>query len=121
MRRWQIVMVLLGATGLAAGCNSACTFESEPALIVTVVDSVTAQNITPGSAVVARQGFFIDSVFVAPNASQTSVSLGYDRPGIYTVTVHHAGYREWRRDGILVPGSGCGVRDPIALTTRLIP
>jgi hypothetical protein len=120
MKRWQIVTVLLGAAGLASGCNSSCTFESEPALIVTVVDSVTSQNITPGSAVVARQGFYVDSVFVAPNASQVSVSLAYDRPGIYTLTVHHSGYRDWRRDAILVPGTGCGVRDPVALTTRLI-
>ena len=118
MKRYAIGLLTLAAAMFTAACNNAnCTFASEPGIIVTVVDSISSQNITPGASVVARQGFFTDSV--AASASATSVSLAFNRTGIYNVTVHKATYRDWTRNGVSVFGSGCGVRESVSLTAKL--
>ena len=119
MKRYGAVLLALASAGLTAACNNAnCSFNVEPGIIVTVVDSVTAANITPGSSAVARLGFFVDSVNASPNA--TTISLANNRAGIYNLTVHHAGYRDWQKNGVPVVGSGCGIRESVSVTAKLI-
>jgi hypothetical protein len=119
MRRFATLLVVLAGAGLTAACNTTpCSFTAEPGLIVTVLDSVSNANITPGSAAVARQGFFVDSVNAQPNA--TNISLAYNRGGIYNLTVHHAGYKEWSKFGVPVPGSSCGIRASVNVIAKLI-
>jgi hypothetical protein len=117
-RQAALLLVLVLAVFSAACNNTGCSFTAEPGLIVTVVDSVTNQNITPGASAVARQGFYVDSVPAQPNA--TSIPLAYNRGGIYNLTVHKAGYRDWNKTGVPVIGSSCGIRGSVAVTARLI-
>ena len=121
MKRWSVLLSVLAAAVSTAACNAAnCSFVSQPALVVTVVDSASSQNITPGSSAVARQGFFTDSVAVPSTATQTTIPLAYNRTGIYNLTVHHTGYRDWTRSGIGVVGIGCGIKETVAITAKLI-
>ena len=118
MKRYAIGLLTLVAAVLTSACNNAsCTFASDPGIIVTVVDSITNQNITPGASAVARAGFFSDSV--AGGANATSISLAFNRTGIYNVTVHKATYRDWTRSNVSVFGSGCGVRESVSLTAKM--
>ena len=119
MRRIAAILVVLAGAGLSAACNTTpCSFTAEPGLVVTVVDSISNANITQGSAVVARQGFFVDSVNAT--GTGTSVPLAYNRGGIYNLTVHHTGYKEWTKTGVPVPGSSCGIRASVNVIARLI-
>ena len=118
MKRYAIRLLTLAAAVFTAACNNAnCTFASDPGIIVTVVDSISNQNITPGASAVARMGFFTDSV--AGGASATSISLAFNRTGIFNVTVHKPTYRDWTRNGVSVFGSGCGVRESVPLTAKM--
>jgi hypothetical protein len=118
MKRYAAYLVALLGAGFSAACNNTnCTFVAEPGIIVTVLDSATSQNITPGASAVARQGFFADSATGSVNA--TNIQLAFNRTGIYNVTVHKATYRDWSRNGVSVFGSGCGVRESVELTAKL--
>jgi hypothetical protein len=119
MKRYAAILLVLAAAGMSAACNNAsCSFASEPGFVITVVDSVTMQNITPGASVVARQGFFTDSVAGGPGA--TTIELAFNRPGIYNLTVHKTGFRDWTRNNVTVFGSGCGIRESVAITTKMM-
>jgi hypothetical protein len=119
MKRYTAYLVALLGAGFSAACNNAnCgTFSADPGIIVTVIDSITSQNITPGASAVARQGFFADSVM--GGASATSISLAFNRRGIYNVTVHKATYRDWQRNNVSVFGAGCGIRESVEITAKM--
>lgn len=84
-----------------------CTTEARAGIQVTIRDAATSAPAAQGAIATAQdqsytdtlQGFF-DSLTVAG---------AYERPGVYTVVVKKAGYRDWRQTNILVTSDECHV------------
>lgn len=90
----------------------------QPSLQVTVQDSVTGANVTPGSTLVLRSGgVFVDSVTAPP--SETSMHVGASW-GTFSLTVRQTGYQTWTKTGIEVEKDQCVART-VNLTARLKP
>ena len=118
---------LFAAAGLLA--MAACEGIEEPdpcslpyvqaSLRVTVQDSVTAANVTPGSTLVLRSssGVFHDSVTAPPAVTSKEVGAA---AGTFTLTVRQTGYQTWTKTGIVVEQDGCVART-VELTARLKP
>ena len=85
---------------------------------VTVQDSVTGANVTPGATVVLRDGAFVESVVGPPGAGE--VAVGGNRTGTFTVTVDQTGYQTWTKTGVKVEKGPCGAQT-VLLTARLKP
>ena len=108
---------------MVAACNSteenpvACTTEARAAINVDVRDSLTGQPAAAGAIGVAAEGSYADTLDAF---SATSLGGAYERAGTYAVTVRKPGYREWRRDGVVVTSDPCHIR-PVQLQARLVP
>ena len=89
-----------------------------PSVIVTVQDSVTGANVTPGATVELRSGTFVTSEVGLEGWG--SVSVGGNRTGTFTVTVSRTGYQTWTKTGVEVEEGPCGART-VQLTVRLKP
>jgi len=99
------LLVLVAVTGCSRDLLA------RPGLKVTVVDSVTGENIVFDAMIVARDGTYSDSVRLSEWMSPENREFFYtaelvDRPGTYTVTVRHDGYITWTQNGVRVPRSG---------------
>jgi hypothetical protein len=106
-----------------AGCTQVsdpviCTAFVPPSVNVTVQDSVTGANVTPGATLVLREGTYVDSVTAPPVA--TSRGVGVNRAGTLTLTVTQAGYRAWTKAGVKVEEGPCGART-VDVVARLQP
>lgn len=112
---------------------SACERAADPVLCadwipssaeVTVLDSLSGANLTAGSTLVLRDAAgVVDSVSVAvPPAPYTATSygLGHGATGTFSLTVRHAGYREWVKGGITVKRGECGAQT-VDVTARVQP
>jgi len=95
-----------------------CPAYIPPSVQVTVQDSVTGANVTPGATLVLRDGATVDSVTAPPIA--VSVGVGEGRTGTFTLTVRQSGYQAWTKTGIEVEEGRCGART-VQLTARLKP
>ena len=84
---------------------------------VTVQDSVTGANVTPGATVVLHNGAVVESVVGPPGAGE--VAVGGNRTGTFTVTVGQTGYQTWTK-GVKVEEGSCGAQT-VLLTARLKP
>ena len=84
---------------------------------VTVQDSVTGANVTPGATVVLHNGAVVESVVGPPGAGE--VAVGGNRTGTFIVTVGQTGYQTWMK-AVKVEQSSCGAHT-VALTARLKP
>jgi len=89
----------------------------QPTLQVTVQDSVTGANITPGSTLVLRSGVYVDSVTVPPEVTSMHVGGSW---GTFSLTVRQTGYQTWTKTGIEVEKNGCVPRT-VDVTARLKP
>jgi len=87
-----------------------------PSVIVTVEDSVTGANLTPGATVGISGGGY--SASVVGEAPATAVNLGEGRTGTFTVTAAQAGYLVWTKTGVEVEEGRCGA-NTVKLTARL--
>lgn len=95
------------------GCGSPTVEVCQPILIwalnVTVRDAATDLFIGSQSTVLAAlHGGGVDIVSgfaVGPDSFPISVGSS---PGMYDVTVRHAGYSDWTKENILVPASSDG-------------
>ena len=96
----------------------ACPAYIPSALQVTVQDSVTGANVTPGATLVLRDGAYADSVTAPPIVS--AVGLGPNRAGTFTLTVRQSGYQTWTKTGIEVEEGQCGART-VDVVARLKP
>jgi len=118
MRRGtSLLLALTCAAGTACGdpfelCDTAIL----PGLQVTVVDSLTEENLAPEATVVARDGEFAETL--APAGE--SYLGAEERPGTYTISAAHADYEEWTREGVRVEATSCGVRTR-RVTAPLVP
>jgi hypothetical protein len=104
-----------------AGCTRVsdpviCPAYIPPSVNVTVQDSVTGANVTPGATLVLREGTYVDSVQAPPVV--TSMGVGVNRAGTFTLTVSQTGYQAWTKTGIKVEKGQCGVRT-VDVTARL--
>jgi len=84
-------------------------------LRVTVQDSVTGANVTPGATVIAGNVAYTDSVVAPPEG--VSVYVGYGS-GNFTVTVRQSSYLAWTKTGVKVEAGEC-VPLTVDLTARL--
>jgi len=126
-KRW-LAAVCAGAAVLALGaCERAtdpvvCPPYIPPSVVVTVQDSVTGANVLAGSTLVLRNSAGVaDSVTVeAQSYPILSAALGYGAAGTFSLTVRHAGYREWTKSGIKVNHGECGA-ETVGVEARLQP
>jgi hypothetical protein len=108
---------LLGLLSFAAGCDLTpivCTDHVQPGIVVTIVDSVTGDPRAAQSSGVAQEGSFTDSLrplgFDGQPPVMVSRHAADERAGIYRVTVHAPGYRDWERSGLRVSSGDCHVQ-----------
>ena len=99
----------LCAWGLGAGCTTGCgtdpvcTLDVIPAVIVEIRDGFDATPLAETARGAVHEGNFTDSLQPyrsVGNGILVSRAAAWERAGLYTVTVEHAGYAEWRRDGV---------------------
>jgi hypothetical protein len=103
----------------AAGSANTLPIAPSPALSVTVVDSVTGQDLSAGAT----------GAFVAGGSATYADSLrhefgggltAYGPAGRYAVVVQHPGYAAWGMDDVRVRATECSVQTR-QLTARLRP
>lgn len=118
MNKRLLAAVCAGSSVLALGaCERAtdpvvCPPYIPPSVTVTVQDSVTGANVLAGSTLVLRNSAGVaDSVTVeAQSFPILSTGLGHGAAGTFSLTVRHAGYAEWAKNGIEVKQERCGAR-----------
>ena len=84
---------------------------------VTVQDSVSEANVTPGATVELRNAAYVDSAVGLPEFLQ--VGVGYNVPGTFTLTVRQTGYQAWTK-WVTVEGDGCYVHT-LPVVARMKP
>lgn len=119
-----LVMVVL-AIGIGCGRSPfvACPAWVRDAVVVEVRDAATGAPAAQGASGWVRDGGYVDSLRIGgwetgDPASAHQLSAAPERPGRYEVVVHKDGYREWRRSGVRVGRSTCGV-EPVNLHAQL--
>jgi len=95
-----------------------CPAYIPPSVSVTVQDSVTGANVTPGATLVLRNATYSDSVVAPPIVS--AMGVGVNRAGTFTLAVRQTGYLTWTKTGVKVEEEQCGVRT-VSLVARLKP
>jgi hypothetical protein len=122
LRGAALVAILSGCDMLAP---PVCTQIVRPALVVTVLDSLTASTVAGPVVVVARDGAFADTadLFNPYNRDPETMDfnpfpLAFERGGTYEVTVGASGYRLWRATGVKVKKGSCHV-ETVPLTAKV--
>lgn len=127
MRHRSMPAVVTGAVGVAAltiacaGSPTLCTLGIEPAVRVTVVDSVSGVVIAGLARGAVHDGAFVDSLRPGGADGQgvvTELVAADERPGTYRIEVRAPGYALWVRTGVQVPAGECHVQTA-ELTARL--
>lgn len=89
-----------------------------PAIVLTVVDSVT--NQAPNTAPVVRVVSQGDTVSVhQEGAPGYFYSVGWGRSGRFQITVKTAGYSDWAIADLRVAAGSCGAQETVTLTAKL--
>ncbi len=98
-----------------------CAGVIAPAVQVTVQDSVTGANVTPGATLVLRNATVVDSV-TAPTDQPglTAMGVGGNRTGTFILTVRRTGYQTWTKADVKVKDGPCGAQT-VNLTALLQP
>jgi hypothetical protein len=89
--------------------------EARAGITVEAVDARTGQPVG-GFTVTVMSSTHTETTTVAGDI--TSVAAAFERPGIYTVTVKHPSYREWRATSVQVTRDECHVQ-PVFLKAEL--
>ena len=115
-------LLALGACHTAPPTGIVCTALAAAGLGVSLSDSVT--GATSGFTnvwVVARDGTYQDSVFVAtfPPQYMNTIALAYEHRGTVQVTVRADGYAPWVKSGIVITGDECHVHE-VLVSARLV-
>lgn len=121
---------MVAAVCTATGCSSdatqpgGCSPESlRPAIVVHVVAAsgpAISDTLSKGAV---RDGDYIDSLRPIQGTVGGIVSLGaaVNRPGTYDVTVEHPGYEPFEKDGIVVQGDSCGIKQSVTVVASMQP
>lgn len=120
MRRYSLLL-LVAFVGMA-GCDMLlppnCTGSAISSLSITVLDSISGENLAPEAVVVLRYGTTVDTV---RTRLENGAYFGpIERPGTYEITVTHPDYITWHRTGVEVEQGECHVITE-ELTARLMP
>jgi hypothetical protein len=111
-------LLKLFACGFVAGSTASCGFEPTctlnvlPAVEVEIRDGFDDTPLAETARGAVREGSFIDSLRpygTVGNGVLVSRAAADERTGVYSVTVEHDGYAEWRMDGVRVRGDECHV------------
>ena len=121
--RNSLIALLISAFFVAlSGCglfdDEVCPSVGIDGILVKVLDSQSGEGLQE-FYVVAREGVFIDSMYVS-NLGTSEVGLVPERPGAYRVTVGSPGYNIWQLEGVRVVKAGCNV-ETVLLEARLEP
>jgi hypothetical protein len=116
MRPWvQLLTVGLGASCLSS-CSQdepfACTANVAPGVVVEIRDGFDGTPLAATARGAVREGTYVDSLRAyggLGNGTLVSRAAAPERPGVYSVTVEHAGYLAWQRDGVRVRAGQCHV------------
>jgi hypothetical protein len=129
MLKGRHCIALVAATLALAGCDAitglfsgGCKTNLVAAVSVTIVDSIGGGSLTNGATVRVQDGAYADSITVPIDTSSNfapTIALAWERPGVYQVTVRHAGYRDWNASNVRVTKDECHVHTAV-LTARLI-
>ena len=119
-----IQLSVLLAAGLLVACDDSpmsCTASVEPAMVVSVEDSLDGSPVAAEATALAVDGAFGEAL--RPHGHNTvgeltSLAGPDERAGTYMVTVDKTGYAEWRQTDIRVTADECHVRT-VNLTARL--
>ena len=119
----SLLLLLTACTGTAGpGEGIVCTASIEPAIVVSLLDSVTGSQGLPGFPYSAelmarpfgsvRDGGYVDSLRAAGMIEDTllSVQAAPERPGRYDVLVRIEGYRDWQAIGVVAEPGVCHVQ-----------
>jgi hypothetical protein len=113
---------LSAGTTTACGTEPVCTLDVVPAVIVDIRDGFDAAPLAETARGAVREGDFADSLQPyrsVGNGVLVSRAAAWEREGLYSVTVEHAGYADWHRDGVRVrQRDECHV-EPVELTAYL--
>jgi ABC-type glycerol-3-phosphate transport system substrate-binding protein len=118
----RLAFVAAMATFLAAcGGDVVCVTVPSPAVLLTVVDSVTGNPVNAAMTVSWTENGGPTTVDqLAASQGPRVVEVGTSS-GTYDITVHATGYRDWIQRGIVVPSYGCNPFPAIRTTARLQP
>ncbi|HEX9940130.1 MAG TPA: hypothetical protein VGB15_23540 [Longimicrobium sp.] len=119
-RTWLALPAVLALAACEEISNPGiCPAAVPPSVQVTALDSVTSANVTPGATLVLANAAGVDSV-TAPTGPITSMGVGGNRTGTFTVRVRQTGYQLWTKSGVKVEQGDCGART-VQVTARLQP
>jgi hypothetical protein len=109
--RLKACACVLFAAFVQACTEPGCTLISVPGVVVEIHDSVDGTPLAATARGVVQEGAYTDSLQLdgAAGADALVRSAAYERPGVYTVTVEHEGYAQWRQGGVWVRGDDCHV------------
>ncbi|MDX2060364.1 MAG: hypothetical protein SFV24_21320 [Gemmatimonadales bacterium] len=112
--------VALASIVWLAGCDgdNVCIAEPQPAIVVTVRDSISGLPAAMGALVRLRSGTFLGDFASSFNGLTIET---YAPVGRYVVTVTKPGYTTWQRDGVIVEQTGDCFVDRVDVEARLEP
>ena len=121
-----LILTLASLLWLSLGCSTGpCTLEGYYAINVNVKDSVSGAFTASGARLVVRDGAYADSMEVPanrPDLDAFGLHVGFERTGLYSVTVRKPGYQDWMRTNIGVGRRGdCEKLRAVSLTALLQP
>ncbi len=93
-----------------------CTTEARAGIQVRVRDAVTNSPAAHGSVVIAQDQAYADTL--RGFFDSLTVAGVYERPGVYTVSIKKAGYRDWQQANVVVTSDECHVIT-VSLDARL--
>jgi hypothetical protein len=107
-----VLLVLLSGCKDEGTSGRLCTTEARAGIQVNVRDALTGDPAAEGAIAYAQDGAYVDTLHALPTLPpQLPLTLVgvFERPGVYTVVVQKAGYREWRRTNVVVTADECHV------------
>jgi len=122
--RMSILLAIVGAAACSSDASTGgCSPEAlRPAIVVEAV-AASGPTLTSGTTGAVHDGQYIDSLrpFQSGIGGIQSLGAALNRPGTYNVTVIHAGYLPWEKDGVVVAGDACGIKASVELVAQLEP
>ena len=117
---------LMLSLALMNGCGNeadpACLASANPAFILEIRDSVTAEGRAIPSTATVVDGSFSDTLPLQPFDGNTAWRQGpMERGGTYDLTVAAPGYQTWTIENVTVTRGRCGIEDPARLQVLLQP
>ena len=119
---WLLLLLTACTDTAAPGERFLCAANVDPAIVVSLVDSVIGSQGLPGfphsAELMARRfgsvrdGGYVDSLRALASNEDTllSVRAAPERPGRYDVLVRIEGYRDWQTIGVAVEPGVCHVQ-----------